>query len=259
MTGLLTAQFIRFVLVLFRISGIFVITPMLGGSRVPWRLRVLLAVAVSAAIFPLVKTASVVLPSNAAQLVLGIAGELAVGVVCGFVVNIVFVAAQMGGALISRQMGTALAQVINPMFEAQVPLFGQFYYMFALVVFMAVNGHHMLLSGLLSTFERVPLMGAQFHVGMVAKMTVLMGDMFVLMIKLAAPTFAALFLVTVVLGIIARTVPQIHVLIIGFPLKACVGFVVTAVALAGTAALLGRSFTWILQELEQVVRFMVPR
>jgi flagellar biosynthetic protein FliR len=206
-----------------------------------------------------VKTAGVVLPRSAAHLVFGLAGELAVGIICGFVVNIVFVAAQMAGELLSRQIGTSLAQVINPLFESQFPIFGEFYYMFALVVFVAVNGHHVLLAGLVNTFERVPLMGAAFHAGMVEKAAGLMGDMFILMIRLAAPAFAALFLVTIALAIIARTVPQIHVLLIGFPLQVCLGLIVMSLALAGTAVVLGGSFSWAMREMDRILRFMIPR
>lgn len=257
-TGIAIEQFIRFLLVLFRMSGIFVMTPVLGGSQVPWRIRVFAAVALSFAVYPVVRATIVTIPGTWVELVMGIAGELAVGMICGFVVNIVFVAAQMGGTLLSRHMGTALAQVMNPQFQSSVPVFGQFYYMLALVVFVGVNGHHILIAGLVKTFDRIPLMGAGFHAGMVATVSGLMGDMFVLMIRLAAPTFAALFLVTVVLGIIARTVPQIHVLIIGFPLKVCLGLIVTSLALTGAASLLGETFIWIMRRLDVLVQFMVP-
>jgi flagellar biosynthetic protein FliR len=102
-------------------------------------------------------------------------------------------------------------------------------------------------------------MGVHFQAGMVEMITRLMGDMFVLMIKLAAPTFIALFLVTVALGIIARTVPQINVLLIGFPLKVSLGLIVTALALAGIAALLVDSFGWILRQVELMTQMMVAR
>jgi len=256
---LLTQHFLRFVLVLFRLSGIFVITPFLGGTQVPRRVRVLLAVVASLAVYPVVSTAGVRVPTAWAPLAVGLASELAVGLICGFVVSIVFAAAEMGGAFLSRHMGTALAQVINPLYEAPTPIFGQFFFMFAVVVFVAVNGHHVLLEGLVGTFSRVPLMGAHFQVGMVPLVSGLVTDMFILMVKLAAPTFVALFLVTIALGIIARTVPQINVLIIGFPLKVSLGLVVTSLALAGVAAVMTDSFGWILVQLNRVVQFMTPR
>jgi len=259
LAGFAIERFMGFLLVLFRVSGIFVITPVLGGSEVPWRIRVLASVALSFAIYPMLRPTAVAMPTDWPHLVVGMAGELAVGMICGFVVNIVFVAAQMGGALLSRHMGTALAQVMNPLFESSVPVLGQFYYMFALVVFVGVNGHHILIAGLVRTFDRIPLMGAGFHAGMVTTISGLMGDMFMLMIRLAAPTFVALFLVTVALGIIARTVPQIHVLIIGFPLKVCLGLVVTSLALAGAASLLAETFVWIMGRLEVVLQFMAVK
>ena len=256
---LLVQQFLRFVLVLFRLSGIFVITPFLGGTQVPRKVRVLLAVALSLAVYPLVSTAGVRVPTAWAPLAVGLATELAVGLICGFVVNIVFVAAQMGGAFLSRHMGTALARVLNPLHQVPVPVFGQFFFMFALIVFVSINGHHVLVEGLVKTFDRVPLMGAEFDAGMVPMVSGLITDMFILMVKLAAPTFVALFLVTIALGIIARTVPQINVLIMGFPLKVSLGLVITSLALAGAAALLSDSFGWIMQQLEHVTRFMTPQ
>jgi flagellar biosynthetic protein FliR len=256
---LATGQFITFVLVLSRISGIFLVTPLLGGSPVPWRIRVLLSVALSVAVYPLVTLPATAVPTQGARLVLGLGGELCVGLLCGFVVNIVFVAARMGGALLSRYMGTALAEVINPLFEPQLPILGEFYTMFALVVFFAVNGHHVLLAGLVRTFDRVPLMGVQFRPGMVTALAGLLGDMFVLMVKLAAPTFAVLFLVTVALGIVGRIVPQINVVILGFPLTVCLGLVVASLTLAVAAAFLGDSFAWVMKQLDLMLRLMTAR
>jgi flagellar biosynthetic protein FliR len=255
---LLIQKFLVFVLVLFRLGGVFVIIPFPGGSQVPRRVRVLLAVTLSLAVFPVVSTSGVRVPTAWVPLTMGIASELVLGLICGFVVNLVFVAAQMGGTLLSRHMGTALARVINPLFETPTPVFGQFFFMFAVVVFVAVNGHHVLLRGLIGTFDRVPLMGARFSPAMVPTVAGLMGDMFILMIQLAAPTFVALFMVTVALGIIARTVPQINVLIVGFPLKMCLGLVVTALALAGAALLLEGAFEWIMRQVDAMLRFMTP-
>jgi flagellar biosynthetic protein FliR len=215
-------------------------------------------VALSFAIYPLVGAAPVVVPTELSALALGLAGELAVGLICGFFVSLVFVGAQMAGEFVSRHMGVSLAEVINPLFESQLPIFGEFYFMFALVVFVSVNGHHVLLAGLLKTFDRVPLMSVHLHAGLVTLVSGLMQDMFLLMIKLAAPTFVALFLVTIALGIIARTVPQINVMIMGFPLQVLLGLTITALALGGAATLLDQSFAWIMREVDAGVRLMAP-
>ena len=256
--SLLVGQFIRFVLVLFRIGGIVMVTPVIGGPQLARRIKVLLAVMISVAVFPVIPARLQMMPANMAHLAVGIAGEVAMGLVCGFAVNIVFAAAQLGGTIIARQMGTALARVFNPMMEAQMPVMGQFYHMLALVVFVSMNGHHILLAGIIRTFERVPLLGVRFHPGMVPRVAGLMGDMFVLVVRLSAPVLVTLFLVTIVLGIIARTVPQMNVLLIGFPLKITLGLLLTAFGLAGAAGLLADSFRWIFREVDVLIRFMTP-
>ena len=227
-------QFLKFVLVLFRLSGIFVITPVFGGPHVPRRIRALLAVGLSFAVFPLVSAATTAaLPTDLSRVVVGLAGELGIGLACGFMVSLVFVAAQMAGEFVSRQMGTTLAEVINPLFESPMPILGEFYFLFALVVFVGINGHHTLVEGLVRTFDRIPLMGVHVHAGLVPMAAGLLQDMFVLMIKLAAPAFTALFLVTIALALVARTVPQMNIMFVGFPIQVLVGLLVTALALGG--------------------------
>ena len=253
------SHFVRFLLVLSRLGGVFLITPLLGGRLVPGRIRLLLAVALSLAVFPVVETASVSLPESWVVLLRGIGGEVGVGLVCGFVVNIVFIAAQMAGVILSRHMGTALAEVLNPLHESPLPILGKLFYALALVVFVAVNGHHVLLAGLVRTFERLPLLQVSFDARVVGTMSGLMGDMFVLMIRLAAPALVALFLVTIAMGMIARTMPQVNVLVTGFPLQVCVGLVVTTLSLGAVAVLLSTSFVWITQQMDVVLRFLVPR
>ncbi len=258
LTDAAVQEFLKFVLVLVRMGGIFMIAPVLGGPQVPWRIRTLLAVALSFAVYPLVATVPVVVPTNLSGVVLGLAGEMAVGLVCGFLVSLVFIAAQMAGELISRQMGTSLAEVINPLFESPAPIFGDFYMLFALVVFVAVNGHYVLVSGLVHTFDRVPLMGFHPHAGLVTLVSGLTQDMFVLTIKLAAPAFTALFLVTIALGIIARTVPQMNVMLVGFPLQVLLGLLITALALGGSATLIERHFDVVMRQVDAAVRLMAP-
>ncbi len=104
----------------------------------------------------------------------------------------------------------------------------------------------------------MPLMGAHLHAGLVPLAAGLMQDMFVLMIKLAAPAFTALFLVTIALGIVARTVPQMNIMFVGFPIQVLVGLLVTALALGGAATLIERNFDVILRRVDVAVRLVAP-
>jgi flagellar biosynthetic protein FliR len=190
--------------------------------------------------------------------VLGLAGELCVGLVCGFVASLAFYAAQMAGEFISRQMGTSFGEIMNPLYESQTPIFGEFFFLFTIVVFVAVNGHHVLVAGIVRTFERVPLLGFHAHAALVPLVSGLMQDMFVLMIRLAAPAFTALFLVTIALGIIARAVPQMNVLFVGFPLQVMLGLLVIALALGSVAMLIDRNLGVVSRQLDAAVRLMSP-
>jgi flagellar biosynthetic protein FliR len=254
-----TEQFVRFMLVLCRVGGILLVTPLLGGPHLALRVRVLIAAAISVAVYPLVPLTGAAAPTEGARLVLGLAGELCVGLVCGFVVNMVFVAARMAGSLLSTTMGTGLTEMMNPTAETQLPVLSEFYTLFAVVAFFAVNGHHVLLAGLVRSFERVPLMGAGLRPGMVTEMAGLLGDMFVLMIKLAAPTLAVLFVMTVALGVVSRIVPQGNVAILGFPLTACAGMVAVSLTLAAAAMFLGDSATWAMNQVDVMLRLMAGR
>ena len=254
-------QFIRFLMVLFRVSGLFVVLPVLGGQQVPRRIRVCLAVFLAFAVYPLVSAkVTFPVPTDLVGLTIGLASELLIGIVCGFIVNIIFIAAQMAGQMLARHMGTALARVINPLFNAQIPIVGQFYYTFTLLIFVILNGHQRVIVGIISTFDRIPIMGASYRNigGMIDLMAGLMGDMFIMMVRIAAPAFLALFIVTVVLGVIARTVPQINVLIIGFPVKIAVGLAVMVMSLKALTVILSQGFDQVLRDMARMIEMMAP-
>ncbi len=248
-------EFLTFVLVLCRLGGIFMVAPVLGGPAVPKRVRALIAVALAFSLTPMVAPVPEA-PTEMSKLVLGVLGEVGIGLVCGFIVSLSFAAAQMAGELIARQMGVSLGEIMNPLYESETPIFGQFYFLFALVVFVAINGHYVLVSGLVHSFERVPLMGAHFHAGMATMMGSLMQEMFVLVIKLAAPAFAALFLVTIALALAARALPQVNIMFVGLPLPVLVGLLVTGLALGGAATLLEKHLDVVARQVDAAVRFM---
>lgn len=156
-----------------------------------------------------------------------IVAGLLLGMVCGFL----FYGVELSGQVIGMQMGFGIVGVIDPMTEEQVSIISQLQYLFATLVFLTFNGHHFLLEGLGQSFQAVPLGGAHFPAGLSQTVTTMSGDIFVAAVKIAAPVMAALFLTDVALGIIARTVPQMNIFIVGFPLKIGVG-------------LLGLAFTW---------------
>ena len=245
--------FLIFVLVLFRVGSLAMVAPLFSSQSIPPRLKIAFAILVSLVILPIMKPATVPVPTNLVGLTLAVLGEMFIGFTLGFGAAILFVGIEIGGALISRHMGTALANVFNPMFSSTAPIMGQFYSFFALVIFIGMNGHHGLLRILIGTFDDMPVMTCSLKGIVAMKLVWMLGNAYVLAFKVAASVMASLLLVTVSLGIIARTVPQMNVLIAGFPLKVCLGLIVATVTLGSMAVFFTRTFEQMLLYLRTLV------
>ena len=145
------------------------------------------------------------------------------GVVMGFVVLLLFVGIQFAGQLAGLQMGFGIVNVIDPQSSNHVSIMGQFLNVLAILLLLSLNGHHTILTGLVTSFETIPLGGVELKVGLMYKMITLTTQVFVIAIQISAPIMTALFLVTVALGVLARTVPQMNVFMVGFPVQITVG------------------------------------
>lgn len=153
--------------------------------------------------------------------------EVAVGLMLGFVAYLILSIVQIAGGFIDFQMGFAIANVIDPQTGAQSPIIGQYFYMIAILFLLAVDGHHMLIHGLISSFDFVSLNRLIAIDGNITQFIMYTFNyLFVTAFQLAIPIVGSLFLVDVALGMLARTVPQINVFVVGLPLKITVSFTV---------------------------------
>ena len=214
-------------MVLFRLTGIFVLAPVLGSSSVPRVVKVFLALGLSFAVWPMLwndpqasgHLAEAVRGLDMWSLGLLVALELLIGYVIGFAASLPLVGMQMGGHMIDQQMGLAAAQLYNPEFDDQSGVTGQLLFMFALALFVAAGGLNVMLHTLAQTFRYIPLGGfANFE--QVAHMIVgLLAIMFELALRIAAPLLCLTFLVSVGMGFLMRTVPQFNILSVGFSIR----------------------------------------
>ena len=116
------------------------------------------------------------------------------------------------------------------MSSGQVSVIGEFYYLVSMLVFLMIDGHHVVIEALVRSFELIPIAGGVYTAGLGEFLIALTGQVFVLAVMLAAPVIITLFIVNTVLGIIARTVPQMNVFIVGFPLAVGVGLIMIRVS-----------------------------
>ncbi|EIT85097.1 flagellar biosynthesis protein FliR [Fictibacillus macauensis ZFHKF-1] len=156
-----------------------------------------------------------------------------IGMLLGLLASFLLYGVHIIGGFLDLQMGFAIAGVIDPQTGIQTPLMGKYLYHFAMLLLFITNGHYMLLDGIFYSYQFVPIGGhVDLSAGEVANYAVtVFTAMFLIAFQLAMPIVGTLFLVDLALGIVARTVPQINVFVIGLPLKILVAFVILLLVL----------------------------
>lgn len=224
-------RFDVFLLVLLRVGALMIVAPIFGHRHWLARAKVGLALMVAVVLFPMVADQPLDLPTGIFPYAFLMVREVLMGVVLGFTVLLLFVAIQFAGQLAGLQMGFGIVNVIDPQSSNQVSIIGQFLNILAILLLLTLDGHHMILSGLVTSFETIPLGGVSFQDGLMFKLMDLTAQVFIIAVKISAPILMALFLVTAAMGVLARTVPQMNVFLIGFPLQIGVGLAALVIVL----------------------------
>ena len=220
-----------FVLVFARVSTFIVLTPILGAKGVPAIAKIGLSFLLAILIFPLLPKVSVAAPTKVLPFFLMLGKEVVVGLLLGFITVFIFASVQLAGELIGIQIGFGMANVVDPMSNAQISLIGQFGYFIAAMIFITIDGHLFLISGIRQSFEIVPLFSASFHSMLNQKIITMTGEMFIAAVKIGAPVITTLLLTSISMGILARTVPQMNVFFVALPLKIGIGLFILALSL----------------------------
>ncbi len=219
-------QFHVFLLILVRISALLVVAPIFGHRFFLARAKIGLAFMISVILHPLIVAKGLQVPEGLFPYALALVREVGMGVAMGFVVLLMFIGIQFAGQLAGLQMGFGIVNVIDPQSNEQVSIIGQFLNILAVLIVLVTNGHHLILHGLAASFEAVPLTGVELKGEIGQKLIELSSEIFILAVQISAPVMIALFLISVALGILARTVPQMNVFIVGFPVQLAVGLAV---------------------------------
>ena len=219
-----------FLLILIRISSFFVTVPLFSYRNIPNRHKIGLAVFLSYLIFLTLDIP--ILEINEYYFLL-ILKEAIVGLIIGVVAFILLTAIQIAGGFIDFQMGFAIANVIDPQTGAQSPIMGQYFYTFAMLLLLAVNGHHLLLDGIFYSYQIIPLeqLVALGNESLAKYIAETFNSVFIIAFQMAIPLVGILFLVDVSLGIVARTMPQLNIFVVGLPLKILVSLAVLVIAM----------------------------
>jgi flagellar biosynthetic protein FliR len=182
-------------------------------------------------------------------------GELILGLILGMLVNFLFAAVQLGGQIIGFQMGFAMVNVVDPITGTSNAVSAHFLYMCTMLTFLVLNGHLYLLKAVGMSFDYIPPGTLLLQPELADDIFHFSNMMFTLAIRIAAPVMAALFLVDLALALISRAAPQIHVLVLGFPIKITVGFFFLAFIFSIMAQYVGDYLSGLNSMYENVMRF----
>lgn len=246
-----------FLLLLVRLTSFFVVAPLFSMRGVPNHLKIGLAFFIA-----WIVTSSMTIDESIpldGYYVLLIFKEFSIGLALGFVAALVLYAVQIAGAFIDFQMGFAIANVMDPQTGSQVPIIGQFKYMLALLFLLTVDGHHLMLNGVIQSVRLLPVEMAAISItaqGIAQFITVLFSEVFIIALQIALPIVGALFLVDVALGILAKTVPQLNIFVVGLPIKIMLGFILLLITMPVFFYLLTTLFEKLFTSMSQLINLL---
>jgi flagellar biosynthetic protein FliR len=240
-----TNDLIVYILVLTRISGVFFMAPVLGSRNIPPQVKIGLSLIFALLLMPFIAPPPLDNNINLVALTLMIAKELSVGAIIGFTATLIFTGFLLAGQIIDFQMGFGMVNVVDPLSNVSVSIIGQFKNMMAVLVFLAINGHHFFFSALSRSFEILPLTTFSLTQGVTSSFINIVADVFIIGFKIGAPAIGVLLISELAVGIIARTVPQMNVFVVGIPMKITVGFI-------AVISMLAFFFTYVLRTFDQM-------
>lgn len=214
-----------------RVGAIVMTLPFLGSRSLPAHFKILGIVFLSFGLYPAVPAQPFIMPQNPVHLGLLALGEVFIGLLIGFVAQVLFTGIQLSGEIINQQMGLGLANMFDPENGQQNSIVTNFQYILAVLIFFSGHAHHWFIHAMAESLHAVPLLGFTLTPTVVASLVTLLGNACIMAIKIAAPVIATLFLSTLAMGLVARLVPQMNIFILSLPVNLGIGLLVLGLAL----------------------------
>ena len=233
-------QVLAFLLVLGRVSPLFILAPMFSSRMMPARAKSVAAVALAIGIAPVASRAA---GGHVPMDIIGIAGlmlkEILVGCAFAFALGAFFAAVSVAGTLLDTFVGFSFGQLVDPVTGNPGGALNQLYALVGVAIFIAINGDEWIVMGLARTYETVPLLDAPQIGSLVQGVQVAFTGIFGAALQVCAPVLLAVVLTDAAFGVVSRVVPQLNVFAVGFPAKVAVGLVLIGVSLPFLGGWLG--------------------
>lgn len=241
-------------LVFARLTAFVFLVPFFSIKGTPNLVKIGLGVLLTILLLPGLNAAAV--PEDLLPYSLLVIKEVLVGLALGYVTVLTFAAVRMAGELLDVQIGFAMAAIFDPQNQSRITLMGQFLFLFQILLFMAVDGHHSLMLAIAYSYKLIPVMTGSLQMTLAPAMIQLFIQVFTMGVRIAAPFIVVFLICDIALGIIARTVPQLNVFILSFPIKTGIGLLTMIAILPLLTVMINNIFSQMENDLGLIMGLM---
>jgi flagellar biosynthetic protein FliR len=248
LTGWVSQYFYPFV----RIAACLGVMPLLGSKLVPRQIRILLAVAITLIIAPLLPPIPNIEPMSMASFII-IFQQMLIGIVLGFMVELVTQVFVLAGQLIAMQTGLGIATTVDPAQGISVVVVSQWFLFLVSLTFLALNGHLVLIEVVIESFRTMPIGSTGWLAEDYGRMVRWGGWMFASALVIALPALTSLLIVNFAFGVMTRAAPQLNIFALGFPVTMMVGLAIIWLSIGS----MGDAFHKLLEILFEFLRSLI--
>jgi flagellar biosynthesis protein FliR/FlhB len=237
-----TQYFTALILIILRISGFAILVPVFFPKGTPNTVKVAFALILGYILIPGITITGVSTISSTPMLILECINETVTGITLGYITNLCFTAARVAGNMMDLQIGFAMMSMFDPNSNSNTTMVEQLLYWLSMILFLMVDGHHMLITALIESFNSVSL--GKFILMQDSIMLIIKAftDFFSIGLKIAIPIVLIIILTDLTMGLVARAVPSLNVMILGLPVKILVGMASLVLSLGIIIKLIEGSF-----------------
>jgi flagellar biosynthesis protein FliR len=238
---------------LARVLGLMASAPIFNNVGTPMRVRLMAGLAITLALIPILPPMPAI-PAGSWIGLAVIAEQTLIGILMGFALRLAFITVDVAGELIGLQMGLSFAVFYDPQNAGQTPVLTEFIGLLTTLIFLALNGHLMILAALAESFSLLPVTLAPPHAAGLSTLLRWSGVIFASGLLLSLPLIAALLIANIALGVLSRVAPQLNLFAVGFPVTLAVGFVVLMFSLPYIGAAMEHLFQQGFRAMEQMLQ-----
>ena len=231
---------------LFRVTAFFSVVPIFGAKTVPVRVRAAMSFVFTLLLVPVLPTMPVIEAINVANFLI-IAEQIAVGTVLGLIVQMVFQMFVLTGQTIAMQMGLGFASMVDPSNGVSIAVMSQWYLTLVTLLFLAINGHLIVIDVLVQSFYLKPVGSGFFSANNWYELASFATWMFVASLTISLPAITALLMINLTFGILTRSAPQLNVFSLGFPITMIGGIAIVWLTFSNVIPLMDQFVNQMLQ------------